>query len=165
MWTIARLCAMRDRLLYDLTGCYHQAYLEYRDRIDLALVDESFLHRGMDLHMAETDPLVFKTYLDLMPLPGAVIYVDTSARVAFRRAVGRRSDKRANKQRVIEKLGNLDAFFLRRALLEIGLAHLEARGAKIISIDASRSKEDCTSEAAAKLAKLLGLDSAAAAAG
>ena len=146
--------SLSDKFLYALTTGYHVAYQEYHNKIDLALIDEGFLHRGADAHVDQTDPLVFQDYLDLIPVADVVLYVKTGARMALRRAIGRRSEKRASKTRVVAKFGGVETFDARRTLLEAAVHSHKARGAAIIEIDARQSLENCVEEACAALLKL-----------
>lgn len=148
--------SLSDKFLYSLTTSYHVAYREYQKKIDLALIDEGFLHRGADAHIAQTDPLVFEDYLSLIPVADVVLYVKTGARMAFKRAVGRRSDKRGSRTRVKAKLGDVSAFDARRALIEVAVQSHEKRGSRIIEIDATKSLEKCVDAAAEALLERAG---------
>lgn len=142
---------LTQEFLFSLTAARYQAHLEHKDHFDLALLDEGFVHRGANAHLECSDPLAFEEYLQLIPRPDILIYLRVGARMAQRRAIARRSDVSNGRKKVIDKLGDLETYAMRRVLLETAMGVQKKRGAEIVEIDGRNSLKDCVTEAAGAL--------------
>lgn len=131
-----------DEFLFSLTTGQYQAYQEHAADLDMVFLDEGFAHRGVSAHL-QADDALFSDYMGLIPIPDLIIHLCPPPRMAFRRAIHRRSDRSFSKRKVTAKLGDQFVFRRRHRLLESGLLTLRARGARIIDVNTALDVEAC----------------------
>lgn len=131
-----------EHFLFSFTSSLYQATLEHGPNYGAVLLDEGFIHRGVQAHL-EVDDALFAQYMRLIPVPDLVLHLCPPPRTAFRRAIQRRKDKPDTRRKVLSKLGDQRKFRRRHKLLEIGLQGLQARNVPIVDMDTSLEMAEC----------------------
>lgn len=141
----------------------YQTFLSNPHSVQLAFVDEGFLHRVI-FHLATSDDAeaMLDAFCAAMPVPDSIIFLRLPPEDSIDRAIARLTERNKGrntsdwiKRRILIAHGDVATLTKRQALMDRASNQLELRGSKVIRLAADDSPDVIHTGAITGLAELL----------
>ncbi len=144
------------KFLFFLCAAHFQMARDFQRDGEMVFMDEGLLNHCVAIYPNKAQRSDLLKLIKLAPKSDALIFFDIPAKVAFDRAVKRRSEIDEANKRVIQKFGDLDSFEERRGNFMAALDIYGGQNATVFLIKPEDSPHQATTRLADQLVALNG---------
>jgi energy-coupling factor transporter ATP-binding protein EcfA2 len=141
----------KDEFLFSWMVANYQGYVARHEPGKAFLMDEGFIHRGIQLFMRNGNADDFPAYFGTVPVPQVAVVVEVLPETGYQRRVG--MFEGAELENKLSKYGGLDAFRQRLELQTRAIDAIEERGTAVFRVsgeEGGRADWDRVSRAVAQ---------------
>ncbi len=155
LWTEAFEEAPVRHLLFSMMAGYYQSAVDLAPFDELVFQDEGFLTYAVAIFYESGSISDVTRFMEAAPSVDAVIYMHSTADLAFQRAIDRGDGSARSRRGTIRKHGDFETFERRVAMTDAAVAVCEARRVPVIRLNAESDPDELCDSLLPQLRSLL----------